>query len=84
MGARVILNAANAPTGTGSAITVPNLVWLMTHNLGYETEEELNPAVWYFEDENGNEMEPVEIAYVNPNQATATWLDPVRGTWRVN
>lgn len=64
-------------------ITVENTLWTMPHNLDFDSELELNPSVWWFEDENGDPMEPISVNYVTSNIASASWLEPVRGTWRL-
>lgn len=63
------------------AVAVANTVWLMTHGLEL-TEDRFNPAGFWFEDENGDPMEPEEVVWINPNQAVAQWPDPVRGSWK--
>lgn len=74
------------PGGSASAqasgeILVANTIWIMNHNLELG-EEQLNPALWWFEDENGNPMEPADIVWSSNNSAIAQWGDdPVRGKW---
>lgn len=67
----------------GGDINVASTIWIMTHGLNMAGASKLNPSVWYFEDENGNPMEPISVDYVNPNIASAGWLTPVRGSWRL-
>lgn len=79
----------DAGTGTASStisgeILVANTLWMMPHNLDLNSELDLNPAVWWFEDENGTPMEPISVNYVNSNIASAGWLEPVRGRWRLS
>lgn len=62
--------------------TTPNIVQMMQHNLGI-AEADLNPNIWYFEDQDGNPMEPISVQYVNDNVALSTWIDPVVGSWLV-
>lgn len=87
-----VVAVAGPPGPTGSpggasasgTINVANMVWVMTHGLGYPDPSYINENLWWFEDENGNPMEPTTITYVNPNIASAEWLDAQKGTWRVN
>lgn len=58
-------------------VTVPAIVWVMIHRLGY------HPAGWRFTDENGAPLQPVRVVDVSTSISTAEWLDdhPVRGSW---
>jgi hypothetical protein len=75
-------SGAEAARATGE-ITVQNSVWLMQHDQDL-LESELNPALFWFEDENGNAMEPGEILWSTNDRALAVWDEPVRGTWIFN
>lgn len=74
-------------TGSGGDLSAqgtinnPSVLWVMFHDLN-ESLDQFNPADWWFEDENGNPMEPIEVLFINQNVAQANWLDPVRGSWR--
>jgi len=65
------------PAASGTQAT-PAIVWIMDHNLGY------NPAGFQFRDEDGNEIEPQSITYVNLNRSLATWPVAIAGDWNVS
>jgi hypothetical protein len=80
---------AGAP-GAGAASTVTgvinsaNTIWILPHNLDMAGPEEINPNRWYFEDQDGNEIEPDGVHYINSNSASVTWPVPYAGRWAVS
>lgn len=77
MSARVVIPSQSQAGGSAEGtVTIPNLVWVMTHNLGFM------PAAFRFwnlsEDE---ELEPESIEYLSDNATMAVWPEPTTGKW---